>query len=257
MFEKELAIALSLAEQAGALQLQGSQRLLSISTKDDNSPVTAIDKACEELIATALMSSFPNDAFLGEESGKREGVSGRTWIVDPLDGTRPFIRGIPTFSTLIALEEHGVPVVGVIHLPALQRTCWAAQGMGAFLNGRPIHVSGTTSLSNAMGSALGYIEHSDTLKKEQLLQLMTGLDYHYGFMDAFSYVCLAEGKLDICVNLLDKPWDCAAAASIISEAGGTFSDIHGNKTTHNGSIILSNGILHEQALEFFKSSRAE
>jgi len=255
MYEKELALALTLAEQAGILQLQGTKNRFAVTIKTDNSPVTDIDKACEELITTSLASSFPDDSILGEESGKKEGSSNRCWIIDPLDGTRPFIRGIPTFSTLIALEDNGIPVVGVIHLPALERTCWAAKGLGAFLNGRPIHVSETTTLKSAMGSALGYIEHPDTMVKKQLLGMMSALDYHYGFMDAFSYACLAEGKLDVCVNLLDKPWDCAAAACIVTEAGGTYSDIHGNKTTHNGSIVLSNGILHKETLDFFKSSR--
>ena len=255
MYTRELTLALSLAEKAGDIQMHHQNTPIQIHYKEDTSPVTAVDRECETLIRSAITEKFPEDAFLGEESGKQSGTSGRCWIVDPLDGTRPFIRGIPTFSTLIALETDGHPVVGVIHLPALGKTCWAAKGHGAFCNGRPIHVSTTPTLKDAVGSALGYLEHEESDLRQSLLTFMGALGYHYGFMDAFSYACLAEGKLDVCVNVLDKPWDCAAAACIVSEAGGTFTDITGTASVHNGSIILSNGILHEQTFDFFRNFR--
>lgn len=253
MYELELSHAIDGALKAGELQQQGRHKQHAIDIKNDTSPVTEIDKACEEVLFNELITAFPADAFLGEESGMQTGSSGRCWIVDPLDGTRPYIRGIPTYSTIIALEQDSVPVVGVINLPALNLTCWAAKGKGAFLNGTPLHVSSTKELSCAMGSALGFIERPEAVLKTQLLSLMKCWDYSYGFMDAFSYVCLAEGKLDVCVNLLDKPWDCAAAACIITEAGGTFSDIHGEKTVHNGSFVASNGILHQLTLDYFRN----
>lgn len=248
----ELTCACTLAKQAGTLQLSAQQQNLTVITKEDHSPVTDVDRACETMIRTELLATFPEDGFLGEESGSAFGTSGRCWIVDPLDGTRPFIRGIPTFSTLIALEIEHTPVLGVIHLPALQLTCWATKGSGAFLNGEPIQVSSTMDLSHAMGSALGMIEHPSPTIRQQIIALMGNLDYTYGFMDAYSYVLLASGKLDLCVNVLDKPWDCAAAACIITEAGGQFSDIDGNQSTHNGSVVFSNRILHKQILPFFQ-----
>jgi histidinol-phosphatase len=253
MYESELSHAIDGALKAGELQQQGRYKQHAIDIKNDTSPVTEIDKACEEVLLNELITAFPADAFLGEESGMQTGSSGRCWIVDPLDGTRPYIRGIPTYSTIIALEEDSFPVVGVINLPALNLTCWAAKGKGAFLNGTPLRVSSKKELSCAMGSALGFIERPEAFLKTQLLSLMKCWDYSYGFMDAFSYVCLAEGKLDVCVNLLDKPWDCAAAACIITEAGGTFSDIHGEKTVHNGSFVASNGFLHQLTLDFFRN----
>lgn len=249
---QELSCASTLAKRAGALQLAAQQQNLTITTKEDHSPVTNVDRACEKMIRTEILATFPEDGFLGEESGSAFGTSGRCWIVDPLDGTRPFIRGIPTFSTLIALEIEQTPVLGVIHLPALQLTCWATKGSGAFLNGDSIRVSATTDLSQAMGSALGMVEHLSPTIRKQITTLMRSLDYTYGFMDAYSYVLLASGKLDLCVNVLDKPWDCAAAACIITEAGGQFSDINGNQSTHNGSVVFSNRILHKQILPFFQ-----
>ena len=251
MYTPELGRAIELAKEAGKLQLSGRNTPLSFEQKEDASPVTAVDKACEELIRRSLRLSFPDDSFLGEENGLSNGTSGRCWIVDPIDGTRPFIRGIPTYSTLIALETDGKPVVGVIHLPELAITCWAAAGEGAYLNGRRIRVSETDSLDKSMGSALGFVEHGNTTLRGKLLDFMRRWDYAYGFMDAYSYVCLASGKLDCCINLLDKPWDCAAAACIATEAGGVFSDIHGTASVHNGTFVLSNGILHDEIIHHF------
>ena len=251
MYTAELTRALELSKQAGVLQLKARNSALSFETKSDASPVTTVDRECEQLLRHDLLAAFPGDGFLGEESGMIEGTSGRRWIIDPIDGTRPFIRGIPTYSTLIALEHDSVPVAGVIHLPELGITCWATKGDGAFVNGSPIHVSATTRCESAMGSALGFVEHEDAALREKLLAFMRQWDYAYGFMDAFSYVCVASGKLDCCINLLDKPWDCAAAACIITEAGGTCSDITGTATVYGGTFVGSNGILHEDIIRHF------
>lgn len=250
-YDQELALALKAAEEAGAVQLDFERNLPAVSFKDDRSPVTEVDRRCESLIRDRLMSVFPGDGFCGEETGRIAGTSGRQWIVDPLDGTRPYLRGIPTYSVLIALEDAGDPVVGIILHPAMSITCWASRGNGAFLNGKPIHVSSARSFDRTLGSAIGFVEKADSAEGKQLLKLVRAWDYTYGFMDAYTYVCVASGKIDIVVNLLDKPWDCASAACIVSEAGGKFSDIRGVPTVHSGSIILSNGLLHDRALGFF------
>jgi len=247
----ELNIAVGAAVEAGKIQLDGLGTLLNIERKGDRSPVTDIDKRCEERIREIILGAFPNDGFLGEEIGEIGSAKARRWIVDPLDGTRPYIRGIPTHSVLIALEEDGVPIVGVIHLPAIGITCQAEKGRGAFLNGEKIRVSSIGKLPDAMGSVLGITEYADAPIGRQLLELTRTWDYTYGFMDAYSYVLLAAGKLDACVNLLDKAWDCAAAACIVTEAGGRFSAINGEQTVYNGSIVLTNGILHDDVLKFF------
>jgi histidinol-phosphatase len=255
MQRKELTIAINAAKEAGEIQLDGLKKLasLNIERKSDRSPVTAVDKACETRIREILLNEFPNDGFLGEETGENAGTTKRRWIVDPLDGTRPFIRNIPTHSVLIALEEDGIPAVGVIHLPAMGLTCYAASGGGAFIDGEQIRVSSTSDISEAMGSVLGITEYAGAPLGDDLIALTRAWDYTYGFMDAYSYVLLAGGRLDACVNLLDKPWDCAAAACIVTEAGGRFSSVAGEKTVHGGSIVLTNGILHEAALGFFKT----
>jgi histidinol-phosphatase len=252
-YKRELGIALKTAREAGALLLEYAKRIPPATLKKDRSPVTAADRASEAVVRRRLRAAFPRDGFLGEESGRFVGKSNRQWIVDPLDGTRPFLRGIPTYSVLIALEEADEPVMGVIHLPAMKITCWASRRKGAFLNGIPIHVSKTGSLAGGMGTALGFVERAGRPEGKRLLALMRSWNYAYGFMDAYSYICVASGRLDIAVNLIDKPWDCAAAACIVREAGGAFSDLTGKRTVHGGSIILSNGLLHKSTLRCFSS----
>jgi histidinol-phosphatase len=250
-YKRELHFALKAARAAGVVLQSYARKIPPVKMKADRSPVTVADRASEALIRRRLCAAFPNDGFLGEESGCTAGKSGRQWIVDPLDGTRPFIRGIPTWSVLVALEADGDPVVGVIHLPAMGITCWASHGNGTFLNGKPIRVSRVASPAQALGTALGFVEKAAARDGKRLIALMRTWGYAYGFMDAYSYVCIASGRLDIAVNLLDKPWDCAAAACIVREAGGEFSDIRGKKTVHGGSIVLSNGLLHKSVLKNF------
>jgi histidinol phosphatase-like enzyme (inositol monophosphatase family) len=249
VYARELRTAREICEAAGQVQLSSRAAMGAVVRKEDRSPVTDVDRRCEALIAERLNKAFPGDGILGEETGQSVGSSGRQWIIDPLDGTRPYIRGIPTYSVLLALEEEGKPVVGVIHLPQMGQTCWGSAGGGAFLDGEPIRVSETPTLEESTGSALGYVQRADEPIAERLLQLMRQWDYVYGFMDAYSYLAVASGKLDLCVNLLDKAWDCAAGACIVAEAGGRYSDISGNESVYNGSIILSNGLVHDALLE--------
>ncbi|MBN2037919.1 MAG: inositol monophosphatase [Chitinispirillaceae bacterium] len=253
-YSSELSCALETAKTAGRFVLSSQTSLPGIEVKADLSPVTAIDRKSETIIREGLLSAFRSDGFLGEETPETPGTSGRRWIVDPLDGTRPYLHGIPTYSVLIALEDNGELVAGVIHLPALNLTCWASIGCGAWLNGDRICVSTCTHSRNALGTGLGFVERAQEDAGKQLLALMRSWDYAYGFMDAYSYVCVASGRLDIAVNILDKPWDCASAACIVREAGGAYSDIYGERTVHNGSIILSNGAIHGEAVRGFSKS---
>lgn len=256
--ETELRVAREAALAAGKIQLQHLNAGVKVRRKADASPVTEVDRQCEETIRAALAQRFPRDGFLGEETGASPGPSGRTWIVDPLDGTRPYLRGIPTFSALIALEEEGRMVVGCIHLPALTETYWARQGGGAFLNGRAIRVSTTATLPRAVCSGLGYLQHAGQPAAAALRRLLAAADYAYGFMDAYTYGCIAAGRIDGCVNLLDKPWDCAAAACIVTEAGGRFSDLAGRETVHSGNAVVSNGRIHAALLApFTRPSRVK
>jgi histidinol phosphatase-like enzyme (inositol monophosphatase family) len=251
-YDAEIKTATEAAVAAGAVQIDRRKRNLHTATKPDRSPVTEVDTLCETVIRDMLAKRFPRDGFLGEETGEEKGSSGRKWIVDPLDGTRPYIRGLPTFSVLIALEDGDELVTGCMHLPAMGELYLAQKGKGAFCNNSRIHVSSINSPGHVIGSGFGFVEKAATQEGKTLVSLMQQWDYAYGFMDAFTYGCIAAGKLDACVNLLDKPWDCAAAACIVSEAGGRYSDIKGNHSVYNGSIILSNGFIHDAVLEYFQ-----
>lgn len=249
-YTKELATAIAAAHKAGEIQLVKQPGI--IEQKQDHSPVTDIDKECEEVIINTILAAFPEDGILGEETGASAGKNTRLWIIDPLDGTWPFIKGIPTYSVLVCLEENGIPVVGVVYFPTLQETYRGSLGHGAFCNDKQIHVSFTSRIDQAVGSCLGYYETPDSCKAQKVLDLIRRWAYHYGFMDAYSYMCVASGKLDLCVSLIDKPWDRAAAACIIREAGGFFSDFSGAATIYNSSFIVSNTLLHDPALSFVR-----
>lgn len=240
MFEKELLLAQGLAVQVGDIQLS-YQNTLEVEWKSDASPVTQADQESEKILREAIHQSFPDDGFIGEEFGKEEGKNQRYWILDPIDGTRPFIRGIPTHSVLIALEENGEMVMGLMHFPAMNKTYWATKGGGAFLNHRPIEVSKTAALNKATGAQLGLYEKDEPAKK--LLSLGQKANYIYGYMDAWSYGLLAEGRLDFTANSMDKIWDCAPAICIVGEAGGHFIDWQGGNNPHGvGSIFCTKAL---------------
>lgn len=248
-YQHELDIALKAARAAAEIQLENLHQEKKIEFKDDSSPVTHIDKLCEKIIIDMLHEAFPEDGFLGEETGNTPGSSGRTWIIDPLDGTRLYIKKIPTFSVLIALVDEERPVVGVMHLPMLNEVYYAAESLGAYCNEKVIHVSGVNRLDQAYGCAYGHIPQLQEATAQAVLVQMNQWRFSQGFMDAYTYGCIASGKLDLCLNLSDKPWDCAAAACIIKEAGGQYSDIHGNQSIFNGSFVISNGLLHNEAIQ--------
>jgi len=253
-YHEELTCAREAAMAAGALQLSMRQSLGHVEMKSDASPVTDVDRRCESAIREALLKRFPRDGFMGEESGQSAGVSGRMWIVDPIDGTRPYLRGIPTYSSLIALADGDRIVAGVMHFPALAETYWASENDGAFVNGSAIRVSRTARVGSAMGSAMGFLERGATAEGRRLFEFMRTWDYAYGYMDAYSYACVAAGRLDLCISLLDKPWDCAAAACIVREAGGGFSDLWGMPSIAGGCVVASNGLLHEAIITYFRST---
>jgi histidinol-phosphatase len=251
-YQAELDVGLEAVRAAGSVQLRGRDALPPVELKSDRSPVTAIDRECERTIIDIIAKRFPGDGFLGEEGGEQPGPSGRRWIIDPLDGTRPFLKGIPTHSVLLALEEDGDLVVGIMNLPAMDLALWATKGGGAFQNGRPVQVSKTAVLDRSFGSGFGFLEPSARSAGEHLLRLMRSADYCYGFMDAYSYACVAAGRMDFTISLADKPWDNAAPACIIREAGGVVTDLAGTPSIYNGATIATNGYLHDAVLKYFQ-----
>jgi histidinol-phosphatase len=253
-YADELFAALFIAQAVGDYQIHNRPALDLVARKVDGSPYTDVDIESERRIKEYLMARFPADGFLGEESGVRNSSSGRKWIVDPLDGTRAYLRHIPTFSILLALELEDTSelVVSVAHFPALKETYYAVTGCGAYCNNRRLHTSTQDYLVLSMGAFLGFLEVTSDASAE-LLTLMRSVDYCYGFMDAYSYMGVAAGRHDLCVSLIDAPWDRAAAALIISEAGGVYSNLSGTRTWEDEFFVATNGHLHQAVLDYFHS----
>ena len=248
----DLSLALQMADEADALTLDRFGALdLRIDTKPDLTPVTDADESAEELLRGLLEANRPDDAVLGEEFGGTAVFAGRQWVLDPIDGTKNFVRGVPVWSTLIALLEDGVPTVGVVSAPALARRWWAGAGEGAFasFNGvtRPISVSGVATLDAA---SLSYSDLTTGWeeRRSRFIELTDAVWRTRGYGDFWSYCLLAEGAIDVVAEPEVKLWDLAPLDVVIREAGGRFTDIDGASGPHGGSAVATNGLLHDEVL---------
>jgi histidinol-phosphatase len=245
-------LALALADQADAVTLDRFGALdLRIETKPDLTPVTDADQSVERVLRETLSAARPDDALLGEEYGGTAVFAGRQWVIDPIDGTKNFVRGVPVWATLIALLEDGVPVVGVVSAPALGRRWWAGTGEGAFSSfagrTRPISVSGVDALDAA---SLSYSDLTTGWedRRDAFVALTDAVWRVRAYGDFWSYCLLAEGAVDIAVEPEVKLWDLAALDVVIREAGGAFTNLAGAAGPHGGSAVATNGLLHEKVL---------
>jgi histidinol-phosphatase len=232
----DVSFALQMADEADQLTLARFGALdLRVETKPDLTPVTDADKSAEELLRGLLAANRPDDAVLGEEFGGTAVFEGRQWVLDPIDGTKNFVRGVPVWSTLIALLHDGVPVVGVVSAPAMARRWWAGSGEGAFtsFNGvsRRISVSGVAALDSASLSYSDLTTGWDE-RRAPFLELTDAVWRVRGYGDFWSYCLLAEGAVDI----------------VVREAGGRFTNVDGAPGPHGGSAVATNGLLHDEVL---------
>ncbi len=236
----DLALALDLAQAADAISL-GRFRAgdLRVETKPDRTPVTDADRAVESALRARLADERPDDAILGEEEGSA-GSAARRWLIDPIDGTRNYSRGIPVWATLIALAVDGVPEVGVVSAPALGRRWWAERGAGAFADGRPIHVSAVAAVEDAVLS----------FPLDRGLPEIAAHCWHArGFGDFWAHMLVAEGAVDGAIEAVGvKAWDIAAIQPIVEEAGGRLTDFDGGRRIDGGTAVVSNGLLHDALL---------
>ncbi len=237
----DLALALRLADAADAVALARFRaRDLVVETKPDKTPVTEADRDVEKELRSLLGRERPGDAILGEEEGE-SGTGPRRWILDPIDGTRNYSRGIPVWATLIALEDEGRVVLGVVSAPALHRRWWAERGGGAHAGGDQVHVSAVHRAEDAVLSfAL----------EQPLPSLATRAWHARGYGDFWSHMLVAEGAIDGAIDAIGvSVWDLAAVQVIVEEAGGTFTDFAGEHRVDGGSAISSNGHLHQALLD--------
>ncbi|MFC5140195.1 histidinol-phosphatase [Actinomycetospora rhizophila] len=255
----DLDLALSLADAAAAVTLPRFRAVdLRVERKPDRTPVTDADTACEDRLREVLATHRPSDAVLGEERGGSLGED-RVWVIDPIDGTKNFSRGVPVWATLVALVEHGRPVVGVVSAPALGRRWWAAAGRGAHTSdpargieaGR-IGVSGIAALEDAYASTTD-LDHWRTLgRQDHWLALTHACWESRAFGDFWHHCLVAEGVLDVAVEPEANTWDLAAAQILVEEAGGRLTDLTGAARPDGGDSLTTNGRLHDAALEIVR-----
>jgi histidinol-phosphatase len=251
-----LPFLFELADGADRIALQFFRsRDLRVDEKPDLSPVTEADRAIEAMARRLLGDRHPELGVLGEEQGETPGTMGARLIIDPIDGTRNFVRGIPIFGVLLAIEAGGEVAAGVASAPALGTRWHAARGAGAFRDGRRIAVSGVRALRNALllHGNLGSVEPAPPAG---FATLARQVDRTRGFGDFYQHVLVAEGAGEIAIDPAANPWDIAALQVIVEEAGGRATSLGGERSIYAGSVVTSNGALHQQALDVLRRAPA-
>jgi histidinol-phosphatase len=256
----DLALAFELADVADAITLARFRAEdLVVETKPDLTPVSEADRDVERAMRARLASARPGDAVVGEEYGAQPAPSGngRRWIVDPIDGTKSYVRGVPVWATLLALEQDGELVLGVVSAPALARRWWATRGAGAFVSDgldgggpRRLRVSAVHELQDAQLCFGGFEEWRERGRLEGLVELSARCWRTRGYGDFWQYMLVAEGALEISLDPDVSLWDLAAPMVVVTEAGGRFTDLSGRATADGGDALATNGVLHEAARAF-------
>lgn len=241
-------LAVEVAREAGELARRYYETTFVIETKTDDSPVTIADRQAEQLIRSRVTAAFPEDGFLGEEFGNKPGTSGFRWVIDPIDGTKSFIRHIPIWATLVGLEYRDEQIGGVAHIPVFGMTYRALRGDGAFMNERKIRVSSVDKLADSLlcYSSINWFIKAG--KERAFLELAGRTARQRGFGDFYGFVLVAEGAADLMVEHGVHAWDIAAVKAIIEEAGGKLTDWKGNDTIDRPDALASNGKLHSEVM---------
>jgi histidinol phosphatase-like enzyme (inositol monophosphatase family) len=260
---QRLELAVSAAREAGEITLRYYCRdNFAVELKQDLSPVTVADREAEKHLRERIATAFPRDAIVGEELSDRPGTSGFRWILDPIDGTKSFISGVPLYSTLVGVECGSNSVVGVIHLPALAETAYAAAGQGAWFvragePPRPARVSTKASLSEGLfcTSEVKTFDVTGRRTAFERLQAASRLCRTWG--DGYGYLLVATGRAEAMVDPKMNVWDCAALQPVLTEAGGTFTDWQGRSTIHGGEAVATNGRVLDEVLVITRQSPAD
>ena len=246
-YERELAAVQRWMDAAGRAALSHFRIGVPSEAKADGTPVTAADREVEAALRQSIAAEFPADGVLGEEQGE-SGSATRRWIIDPIDGTKNFSRGIPIFATLVALQDQGRTVLGIVNAPALGTRWWAVRGKGAFRDGERIRVTKTSEVAEA-DLCTGGLGYAGRARDEQVLNLTARARRQRGFGDFWGHVLVAQGSMDAMVEFAAlAPWDVAAPKIIVEEAGGRWSDLDGEDRTTSGPCVSSNGTVHEAIL---------
>ncbi len=247
-WQNRYEVARDAADHAGRLALRYFDDKFKIEWKADQSPVTIADREAETLLRQMLLDAFPQDGFLGEEYGDTVGTSGFRWIIDPIDGTRNFVRHIPIWATLVGLEYNDEQIMGVAAVPAMGQTFRALRGDGAYRNDQRIEVSKVAKLDEALlvYSSLAWFMKAG--RQEQFIDLTLRTQKQRGFGDFYGFLLVAQGSAEIMVEHGVHAWDVAAIKPIVEEAGGRFSNWDSAASIHRPDVIVSNGLLHDEVL---------
>jgi len=252
-----LSVARQAAQKGGQRALKYFRKNVTVIKKVDRSPVTRADREAEKIIRAILHKAFPAHQLCGEEFGWDKNLKADfKWWIDPVDGTRQFIRGIPFWGTLIALEYRGEVVAGVIHHPTMGYTLWAGKGLGCFAdstgtphaNGKRVHVS---KIPDLKGGTLTYggLRLTPPSYRKRLTDLIATCYDDRGFGDCFGHVLVATGQVEAMLDPVVKPYDVAAIKICVEEAGGRFTDLKGRSTIYGGNALSSNGLVHPRILK--------
>jgi len=252
---KFLKIGMHAAKEAEKVIMKHYSGNIGVEFKGDKTPVTAADREAEKVIIETIKSKFPEHSTLGEEFENLESEkidSEYLWIIDPIDGTRNYIRKIPMFATEIALMKNNKLILGISNAPAMNELLYAERGKGAFLNNQKIHVSSRKKLTDSFMSfgGINYFQKLNLI--ENFLKIANSVQGRRGFGDFWGYHLLAQGKIEVMIEAEIKIWDVAALALIIEEAGGKVTDLEGNPISRNiKTAAASNGFLHDEVLRIF------
>lgn len=241
--------AIDIAERASAIALGHFRQALLIEMKSNQTPVTVADKKTEEAIRKDLNRRFPSHGIFGEEFGIEMSDAEYVWTVDPIDGTRSFIRGIPLFGTLLGLLHRGTPVVGIMVLPAMEETYYSASGLGTFCNDIQLHVSPVSTLQNALISCGDVSCFETTGHMRLLLSLMRKAELVRGYTDCFGHAMVLRGAVDAMVDPLVALWDVAPIACLVKEAGGEYFSLDGKGLLEATTFVSCVPALRNQIVE--------
>ena len=244
--------AAELAWLAGKLTLRYFQTGLIPDLKGDQSPVTLADRESERLMRELIEARYPHHSILGEEEGETRPGASHRWILDPIDGTRSFVRGVPLYAVLVGLEREGEAVVGAVNVPGLGDFLTAAKGQGCQWNGRAARVSSTARLADSLLLCTDPESMAPAGRGDAFRRLVGASTMFRGWSDAYGYVLVATGRAEVMLDPEMNAWDCAALLPVLQEAGGTFTDWQGVATIHGGEAIATNGRVFDEVMRLVR-----
>ena len=252
----DLAFAHELADAAAEVTLSWFGDRLPVELKDDETPVTEVDRRAERAIRAVIAARSPGDGVLGEEDGLQEGANGRRWVIDPVDGTKLYAEGIPLWTTLIALEIDGTPVVGLADAPAIGDRYHAVKGQGAWRGDRRLRVSDVASLAESFLAHSAVEEWIAGGRGDVLMQLAGSARRTRGLSDAWAHLLVAQGSVEVLLEHEPcQAWDWSATGLIVEEAGGRVTTLAGGRPSAGENLLVSNGVVHREVVDILAAAR--